>query len=300
VIGPTGTATRCPSCAKMRRMHTARQLDESLFSVAVEGRPATRDDVLPDWGPHDRLGVVVHEPLGAIGASYLLQLAITAFYDARPARRDRTAPVYPDVYVFHVGARFGDHANFDVYPPRKDVVVDDAPRAVLEAVNDRAITRLVVPDRAPEPVQHGWKEPAQALDRIVGAWAYDASGRVPDADLAITAVGPVAEANATMILQPDRSYHERQQMRAALGQITIPDDEVLVVPDAPEGGVTADDRERAITARGALGDGAGRTETYRRLEVREALRMLHRGTAPPFQASPDINAQLDPGPEPNR
>jgi hypothetical protein len=274
-------------------VHTARQLDESLFRVAIEGRPSSRGELLRDWGPHDRLGVVVHEPLGTIGASYLLQLAITAFYDARPSRRDRTAPVYPDVFVLHVGGRFGDHADFDVYPPRKEVFVENTPRAVLEALNDRGITRLLVPDRAPEPVQHGWKEPAQALDRVVDAWAYAASGRVEGGDVAITATEGRAEANATMILRPRQSYHERQRMRSALGQITVPDDEVLVAPPSREDEVPAATRERILAGRARLSGENGWTETYRRVPVRDALGMLHRGAAPAFAPPTDMQAVVD-------
>lgn len=275
-------------------MHTARQLEESLFHVTIDGRDATRAELLRDWGPLDRLGVVTHEPLGTIGASYLLQLAITAFYDARPERRSRERPVYPDVFVFHVGGRHGDHADFDVYPPRKEVFVENTPRAVLEAINDRAITRLVVPDRAPEPAQHGWKEPAQALDRIVDAWAYSPGGSVEGADVTISATDPRAEANVRMLLKPTDSYHERQQMRSHLGQITIPEEETLVVPDDGRGDAATEEvRERIAAARERLDTPRGRTETYRRVPVRDALRMLHRGAAPPFEEPVDMNAAVD-------
>ena len=47
-------------------------------------------------------------PLGATGASMLIQLAITAFYDVKPSRREVT--LYPEIYLFHVGGRHGNHA----------------------------------------------------------------------------------------------------------------------------------------------------------------------------------------------
>ncbi|MCK9248331.1 MAG: hypothetical protein M0P31_05055 [Solirubrobacteraceae bacterium] len=275
-------------------MHTARQLDESLFTIEIDGRPTDRAALLRGWGPLDRLGVVTHEPLGTIGASHLLQLAITAFYDARPARRDRERPVYPDVFVFHVGGRWGDHADFDVYPPRKEVFVDDDPRSILEAINDRGITRLVVPDRAPEPTQHGWKEPAQALDRIVDAWAYSPTGRVAGGDVAVSASGARAEANVRMILEPTDSYHERQQMRAHIGQIRVPADELLPSPPPRTDEAPEDLRRRLLDRRRALeGPDGARTETYRRIAVADALRMLHRGAAPAFVASGDVEALMD-------
>lgn len=198
------------------------------------------------------------------------------------------------MFVFHVGGRFGDHADFDVYPPRKEVFVENAPHAILEAINDRGITRLVVPDRAPEPAQHGWKEPAQALDRIAGAWAYSPDGSVDGADVAITATDPRAEANARMLLKPTDSYHERQQMRAHLGQIDIPEDEMLVVPeDGRDDAVTDELRARIDAGREQLETPRGRTETYRRIAVHDALRMLHHGAAPAFRAPEDMNAMID-------
>ena len=91
------------------------------------------------------------EPCGAVGASLLLLAAITAFYDAQRARSDRFY-IYPDYFLFHVGRPHGDHSMLDVWPSHKEVVVPDDPEAILEAINDRAITWLVVPDREPAAV----------------------------------------------------------------------------------------------------------------------------------------------------
>jgi hypothetical protein len=264
-------------------MHTARQLTEDLFDVRLDGRVASRAEVLIEWGPLDRLAVVINEPLGTVGASYLLQLAITAFYDARPERRSRETPVYPDVFVIHVGGRYGDHAYFDVYPPRKEVFVENHPVAVLNAINDRAITRLLVPDRAPEPVQHEWKECAQALDRITSAWAYSPSGRTAGADLEISAVSSRAEANAKLTLHADTSYHERQQVREALGDIVVGERERRVVPEPRDDEVSIEVRDRIRDQRLTLTNRAGAvTESYRRISVADALMMLHTGPAPAF------------------
>jgi hypothetical protein len=266
-------------------MHTARQLEEKLFSVTIEGRSADRGQLFGDYGPLSRFGVVVHEPYGAVGASYLLQLAITAFYDARPERRDRSMPVYPDVFVFHVGGRFGDHADFDVYPPRKEVFVDNDPIAVLNAINDRGITHLAVPEREPDVVQHEWKEPAQAIDRIGAAWVYSPSGRAPESDIAITSTSPRAEANAKMALHAQDSYHERQQAREALGDISVAPDERLAARRDRRDEVSIACRDRIRDGRTQLDTAEGRTETYRRVAVADTLRRLHRGPAPSFQPS---------------
>jgi hypothetical protein len=66
-------------------MHAASQLFVEAFEVQVEGERVSADTVFPDWAPLDRFGIVVTEPLGGLGASLLLQLAIAMFYSVRPS-----------------------------------------------------------------------------------------------------------------------------------------------------------------------------------------------------------------------
>ena len=97
-------------------MHAAGQLFVEAFEVQVEGERVSPGTVFPDWSPLDRFGIVVTEPLGGLGASLLLQLAIAMFYAVRPDRRAGT-PVYPEIYLFHVGGPYGDFSYFDFWPP---------------------------------------------------------------------------------------------------------------------------------------------------------------------------------------
>ena len=75
-------------------MHTAVQLNQTMLEVQIDGAVKDSEALLAEWGPYDRLGLVVTEPLGAVGASHLIQLAITAFYDQRhrDGLRTRTIP----------------------------------------------------------------------------------------------------------------------------------------------------------------------------------------------------------------
>jgi hypothetical protein len=66
-------------------MHAASQLFVEAFEVQIEGERVSPDTVFPDWSPLDRFGIVVTEPLGGLGASLLLQLAIAMFYSVRPS-----------------------------------------------------------------------------------------------------------------------------------------------------------------------------------------------------------------------
>ena len=129
-------------------MHTSGQLRSDSFAIELEGRPASIEDVLVGFAPLRRVGAVVREPYGAVGASNLLLAAVTAFYDAQRARAEDFY-IYPDYFLFHVGRPLGDHSMLDVWPSHKEVVVPDDAEAILEAINDRAITWLLVPDGEP-------------------------------------------------------------------------------------------------------------------------------------------------------
>jgi hypothetical protein len=106
-------------------MHLSRELRSSSFEVMVEGREVRLVDLLDGFREHDRLGVVVRRPCGAVGASSLVTATITACYDLERAQ-DPDFFVYPEYFLFHVGQPFGDHARLDIWPSRKEVVVGRA------------------------------------------------------------------------------------------------------------------------------------------------------------------------------
>jgi hypothetical protein len=85
-------------------------------------------------------------------------------------------------------------------------VVERDPRLILDAINDCAITRLAVPDVDPRRVQHEWKEPAAARDRIVTALAYSPAGRVRHPSWELPGTDVCTERNVELILDPPRRY----------------------------------------------------------------------------------------------
>jgi hypothetical protein len=129
-------------------MHSSYELRSDSFAVEIEGRAASLSDLFPGFGEQDRLGVVVRAPCGASGRVRSSAPTVTAFYDFQRARGPDFF-VYPEYYLLHAGGPHGDHALLDVFPRRKEPVVADEPKALLEALNERAITRLVVEDGSP-------------------------------------------------------------------------------------------------------------------------------------------------------
>jgi hypothetical protein len=167
-------------------MHTSAQLRSEQFDISIGGRPGTIQSLFPGFDERDRLGIVVDRDWGAAGASTVILAAVTAFYD-RLRATGRPFVAYPDYFALHVGRAHGSLRKLDVFPAHKEVVVVAEPEQILQAVNDRGVTRLLVPDgRRTEPGP-GF-EPftrASAERRIRTALAYSPSGRTPAADVRV-------------------------------------------------------------------------------------------------------------------
>ena len=84
---------------------------------------------------------------------------------------------------------------------------------VLRAVNDRAITRLVVPAGAPRDGALERQTRTSALDRLRSAIAYDPRGRVEGGDLAITA-DRVVESYVEVVLFAGSPWVDEEAERA--------------------------------------------------------------------------------------
>jgi hypothetical protein len=245
-------------------MHTSTELRSDSFSIELDGREATITELLggAGAGDHGRLGIVVDEPAGAVGASLLLLAAITAFYDAQRARSEGFY-IYPDYFLFHVGRPYGDHSMLDVWPSHKEVVVPDDPDAILEAINDRAITWLAVPDREPAAPPLQREALASARDRIVAAFGYSATGRVPHGDVRI-AGNEVSESYARAALDPDSVLATRD---AAADPYAAE-----VARRAEE--VAPEVRAQLLAQRDRLRENGRPLESYRRLTLDRALASL--------------------------
>lgn len=222
-------------------MHSSRELQSSSFRIAIDDAAATMHDLLPGFGDGDRVGVVIRRPCGAVGTSTLLLAAITAFYDIQ---RDRAADffIYPDYFLFHVGRLHGDHRRLDVWPSHKEVLVADDPEELLQSINDRGITRLIVEDGTPGEGAFAPETLASARGRILSAVAYSPNGTARDADVAI-AGNDVTESYVTGVLERSDGV--------------------------PEG-----ERDRIAGARRRLVEDGRPVERYRRIDLDEALGLL--------------------------
>jgi hypothetical protein len=250
-------------------MHSSRELRSSAFEIRLDGRRARVEELFEDFDEHDRLGVVVSSPCGAVGASALITATITAFYDLQRARGPDFY-IYPDYYLFHVGRPLGDHARLDVWPPHKEVVVPADPERILEAIVDRAITRLAVVDGEAGAAAGTPEAVASARARIATCLAYSPSGRVRRGDVSI-ASNPVTEGYVEAVLDPEARI---AKLRASNGANGARADAIA----ARAGEVEPEVRKRIKLARRDLVEDGVPVESYRRIGLDEALGLL--GSAP--------------------
>jgi hypothetical protein len=168
-------------------VHSSTALAPDAFAIEVDDRPAGLDDVWPAFEEGDRVGVVLRDPIGALGASALIALSVTAFYETLRARHGDDFFRYADFYLFGAGCDIADYGELDVWPDHKHVACAPDAESILQAVNDRAITRLVVPDATPlgGAIERQTRTSAEA--RLRSAIAYSPTGRVEGADLSILA-----------------------------------------------------------------------------------------------------------------
>jgi len=165
-------------------MHTTEHLSSEAIEVRCGGEPVLWEDVLPHVSIADRVGVVMADPADGVGAANFLLACVTAFYDRLREQRDEFFE-YPDYYTFQASPDPLDYLEFDVWPDHKNVSVPRDPTGVLRAVNDRAVTVLLVPgDPAGSPDVEDVAL-ASAQRRIDACYRYAPDGDLDDADVSI-------------------------------------------------------------------------------------------------------------------
>jgi hypothetical protein len=122
-------------------MHTSQTMRSDEFDVTVAGGPGSLDAVLPSLTTSDRIAIVTHTPGGSLAAAPLLLAAVGRYYELLRAERDDFYR-YPSYFVIHVGQLRAYHGWLDVWSHHKEVVVAAHGQAVLEALHDRAISRV--------------------------------------------------------------------------------------------------------------------------------------------------------------
>ena len=170
-------------------MHTSRTIHTAEFEVTVDGRLGALDDVLPGLTTQDRIAVVTHTPGGAIAAAPLLLAAVGRYYENLRAEREDDFYRYPGHFVVHVGEIRGYHGLLDVWPEHREVVVPPHGEAVLEALHDRAVTRVLLEATTPADGELMRENANWFLEDVSDVLVFD-----PERDLGPLGVRPSAAA----------------------------------------------------------------------------------------------------------
>jgi hypothetical protein len=246
-------------------MHSSTALSSDDFVIEIAGEPADVPALWPGFQEQSRLGVVVADDFGAVGASGLITATITAFYDILRAAHPEGFYRYADYYLFHIGRMRGNHNMLDVSPDHKEVLVAADGEQILRAVNDRGITHLVVPDGPLGTPDFEPQTENSAKSRLLGAMAYSPSGRTPDSDVEIWGCEQV-DAYVCDTLEARRWADDLEAEGASAADIAWARSRQDEVPE---------DQARRMLAGRALLRVEGRTrESFRRVEVELALKML--------------------------
>ncbi len=253
-------------------MHMIHLLTSEMFEVWRYGQRSSLQAVFPNWEANDRFGIVIDEPLGGLGATHLIQIAATMFYDAKPNRRTERK-VYPEIYALHYGRGFGAHAPFDFWPVRREVILERDHRVLLDAINDRGITRLAIPDRPERCLEHRPKEEDAALDRIVSTILYSPTGQIEGSDFSIRGNDQRTEFNPKQVLRLTQGSPQKAVSSAgSSASIKESDTSYYDWIESRKSDITSYDRDRAERRRKTLQDERGlSTESYRFINVADAL-----------------------------
>ncbi|GLO53554.1 hypothetical protein PPUN110474_49550 [Pseudomonas putida] len=255
-------------------MHVIDALSSDFYEVECAGQQASMWDVFPDWNAHDRFGIVIYEPLAALGASHLIQMACMCFYDIKPTRRTERK-VYPEMFAIHVGGWWGGHGNFDFWPPRREIQVSDDHREILGALNDFGITRLALPERPVRELEHRRKEEDCALDRLVTSIVYSPTGRVEQPDFTIRSNNRRSERDVQRNINPV-ALSEQNIAQLVKTAVPVKETDADFTPRQAELNVNvcAAIREQAIQNRLALKVDGLISESYRFIEPALSLKCL--------------------------
>ena len=195
------------------RMHSSYALSSDDFAVERDGEAGSLSDLWPGgYQPGDRLGVVLNQPMDPCGCSNLICGTNTLFYDVlRDTKGTGGFFRYADTYLIGVGCEPGDFNQLDVWPMHKFVgVLQPTAEAVLETINDRRITLLVLPESGPALPRRG-----RALDLECAACTGSLRRH-------LLARGPVARAAATSGCSATRSSRATSSRRSSRRPASAP------------------------------------------------------------------------------
>ena len=159
------------------------------FMICIKGSLCDHAEYFKDFKNTARLGLLTPDGLEGVGAINLVMAYVTAFYDTYRAVSDDFF-AYPDYFSFQSRMPLADYKMFDIWPDHKNVHVPDDPKSRLNAINDRGINILLLPDKS--PTDHSYERPQleSARRNITRCYVYAMSGQMAHAGMTIQSQNP--------------------------------------------------------------------------------------------------------------
>ena len=164
-------------------MHSS-TLGDGDFEMIASGHSVALAEYFSGFTNTKRLGLLAPNGLEGVGAVSLIMAHVTAFYNTyRATGEDFFA--YPDNFTFQSREPKAAYGMFDIWPEHKDVLVGPDAVERLNAITDRGVNILIVPDGPPTPSEYQRQQLASAERLIETCYAYSATGAVADPDVVI-------------------------------------------------------------------------------------------------------------------
>lgn len=164
-------------------MHSS-HLRGSDFSLEVGRNKVDHASYFAGFDRNRRLGLVTPDGIEGVGAMVLIMGYITAFYDTYRAAGG-SFYAYPDFYTFQNRTPLASYTMLDIWPTHKDVYVEPDPAAMLNAITDRGINILLVPDHVPRDVTFHPAVLESARRTVDKCFLYSRHGQVKNGDLTV-------------------------------------------------------------------------------------------------------------------
>jgi len=154
------------------------------FEIEWRGEPVTHAEFFAPSRETERVGIVAPHRFEAIGAITLVMAYVTAFYD-RYRERSTEFFAYPDFFTFQREVPCADYGMFDIWPSHKNVHVPRDAQQTAEAITDRGVTVLLVPDESVRDAAIAPVERESARRSVKRCFAYSGTGSVRSSDLSV-------------------------------------------------------------------------------------------------------------------
>lgn len=169
-------------------MHSS-SLRGTDFTICINGMACDHAEFFAGFRNTSRLGLVAPTGLEGVGAINLVMAYVTAFYDTYRSTHDNFY-AYPDYFSFQSRQPLASYSMFDIWPEHKNIYVPEDPLIKLNTINDRGITILILPDKAPKAHEYHPAQLESARRNIDACYAYSATGQTAVTDITIQTSHP--------------------------------------------------------------------------------------------------------------